>query len=187
MNGSSRGTNDLSVELLRSLIGHRILRVSYRMADYPGAAIVVDSDSSVHEVDHAVIISTERTAIVVEWSIRNYNEFLHITNDLEESESAGVTRIVEVGDLPEWRRFRGSKIIGFGVATHESEDMSELIWALRIDVAADASVVIALSEMRRGIPVYRPDSLLVIFRPEIAQSLQVLDAPESAWGRRLVL
>lgn len=185
--GPSGCVSDLPMELLQSVVGQRIQRVSYRMSDFPEADIIAESASLVHEVDHAVVISTEQTTIVMEWSIRNCDEFLHITSDLGASESASVTRSVEVSDLPEWRRFRESEISGFGVATHESEDTSDLVWALRIDVAAGTSVVVALGELRQGIPAYQPDNLLVIFCPEVAQSLQILDAPESAWGRHLAL
>jgi hypothetical protein len=187
MHGPSGVVGDLPGELLRSMIGHRIRRISYKMSDFPGTGIAEDTASLVHEVDHAVVISIERSSIIMEWSIHNYDEFLHVTSDLGESKSAGVTCLVDVGDLPAWHRFQESEISGFGVATHESEDTSDLVWALRIDVAAGASVVIALGQLRQGIPAYQPDNLLVIFRPEVAQSLQVLDAPESAWGRRLTL
>jgi hypothetical protein len=179
--------SELPMDLLRSIVGHRIQRVGYKTSGDPVAGLDQGSAAFVHEVDHAVVISTESAAIVLEWCIRNYDEFLNVASAPEEGVAAAVTRVVDVTSLPQWSRLQESAIASFGVATHRSEDGSELLWALRIAAANGASVVVALGELRDAMPTYQPDSLLVIFQPELAQSLQVLDSSESAWGRDLGL
>lgn len=125
--------------------------------------------------------------MVLEWRIRNYDEFLSVIDSPTEGAAAAVTDIYDVTYLPSWRSIAGSRIVGFGVATHQSEEGNDLLWAVRIDVDGEPSVVVALGAIRGTLPDYQPDSLLVVFDPEVAQSYQVLGAPEAAWGRDLNL
>jgi hypothetical protein len=143
--------------------------------------------TSVHEVDQAVVISTDSAMMVLEWRIDNYDEFLGVVDSPDEAATTSIVDVVDASSLPPWRYLVDPAIAGFGVATQPSESGRELLWALRIDFESAASVVVALGDLRDGLPSYSPDSLLVISDPEMAQSYQVLDAPESAWGRDLHL
>jgi hypothetical protein len=174
----------LPLELLRVVKGQRVSGVSYKMSDSPSAEFG-DGSAAVHEVDHSVVLSTPAGHLVLEWSIENYDEFLSVSPDPAAGLAAKVTNIVDVTDAPQWRHMVASPIVGFGVATQRSDDGADMLWALRIDVADGASVVVALAEIEDGSLTYKPNNLAVIFRPEVAQSLEVLDAPESAWGRNL--
>jgi hypothetical protein len=175
---------ELPLDILRSMIGGRIQQVGYKTS-----AVDADLGSSVlfHEVDHAVTISTGSATMVLEWCIRGYDEFLNIVAAPEDGKSAIVVPIVDVTGSPAWSALTESPILSFGVASHESEGGSELPWALRINLQGGASLVVALGEIRDAVPSYQPDSLLVIFDPEMAQSFQILDAADSAWGRELRL
>jgi hypothetical protein len=121
--------------------------------------------------------------IVLEWSIRNYDEFLNIVDSPHQSAAAAVTDVVEATNLPQWRPLVGSVICGFGVGTQHSEEGHQLLWSIRLDVENGVSVVVALGDIEDASPRYQPDNLVVIFEPETAQSYQVLGAAESAWGR----
>jgi hypothetical protein len=182
--GSTRG---LAVDHLRSLLGRRIQQVGYKVAGDRAPDLGVDYAGSVHEVGHAVVITTEATTTVLEWCIQNYDEFLNVVIAPDSADSAAVAQLVDATSLPQWAPFLDAPISGFGVATHQSEDGAELLWALRIDSASGPTAVVALGEERDGVLTYQPDNLLVIFRPEVAQELQVIDGPDSAWGRDLTL
>jgi hypothetical protein len=174
--------------ILRSLMGGRMQSVVYKTSSNGVDNRDQRADLDVHEVDHAVVISTESASVVLEWCLRNYDEFLNIVGAPEAGVAAAVTDTVDATGFPQWADLRESPVTGFGVATQPAaEDGSELPWALRIDTANGDSVVVALGELRDGIPAYQPDSLLVLFRPELAQSFQIMGSSESAWGRRLPL
>ncbi|XRQ08954.1 hypothetical protein ACN3XK_72820 [Actinomadura welshii] len=125
--------------------------------------------AAVHEVDQAVVISTEAATMVLEWCIRDCDEFLNIVDSTAKGAAAAVTAIHDVADVPPWSSLLGSMIVGFGVATLQSEEGGELIWAIRIDVDDGASVVVALGDVRQMALNYQSDSLLAIFAPEVAQ------------------
>lgn len=176
------------MDVLRPLIGGRLTKVLYKTLGDPVADGSGQGGSILaHGVDHAVIVSTESATMVLEWCIRNYAEFLNIVANPEDGKTAIVDSIVDVTDSAPWRALRGLAISGFGLARHTSEDGSQLPWALRMIFENGASAVIALGEIDDATPSYQPDNLLVIFDPEMAQSFQILDAPDSAWGREVHL
>ena len=177
----------LSIRVLRSVVGHRIVGVSYKTSADLLQCSGQGEQATTHDVDHAVLVSTESMTIVLEWCIRNYDEFLNIVSSPSDGASAAVTDVLDVTSLPQWRPLVGSVISGFGIGTQYSEEGHRLLWSVRLDVENGASVVVALGETEGTLPSYQPDNLVVIFEPDIAQAYQVLDAPESAWGRDLHL
>lgn len=176
-----------SVDILRSMVGHRMAHVCYKGSIDTPHGVDQGDPLVVHEVDQAVVISTESATMVLEWCIRDYSEFLNVVASPTEGAAAAVTDIHDVASLPPWSSLVGSVIVGFGVATQQSEEGYELLWAIRINFDNGASAVVALGELQGMAPNYQPDNLLVIFDPEVAQSYQILGAPESAWGRDLRL
>jgi hypothetical protein len=179
------GIVGVSLSVLRSMVGQRIAHVGYKgLID---TAQGVGPTALVHEVDQAVVISTESTTMVLEWRIRNYNEFLSVVDSPSEAATAALVDTHDVSGLQSWSCLVGSVVTSFGIATQPSEEGRDLLWAVRIDIAGEPSVVVALGEVRGGMPNYQPDNLLVIFNAEVAQSYQVLGAAESAWGRDLYL
>jgi hypothetical protein len=181
------GARGLAADHLRSLLGRRIQHIGYKIAGESASDLGVDYAAFVHEVGHAVVITTEATTTVLEWCIRSYDEFLNIVTAPDSADSAAVSQLLDATNLPQWRPFLDAPISGFGVATHQAENGADLLWALRIESANGAAAVVALGEERDGVLTYQPDNLLVIFQPELAQELQVVDAPDSAWGRDLTL
>jgi hypothetical protein len=93
MNGTAHESEaivGLSKDALRSLIGHRISRFSCRSS----SAIVQEerwaTATRVHEIDQALVISTHVSAVVLEWNIRNYDEFLNVTDSNSSAATAAV-------------------------------------------------------------------------------------------------
>lgn len=170
----------VSLSGLRSVVGQRIVRVAYK------SSADLFPDAGIHEVDQAVVISTDSATMVLEWRIRNYDEFLSVVEPPDKAVTTALGAL-DVSGLPPWSALVGSAIAGFGVATQASEAGDTLLWALRMDFEIGASVVVALGELQGATPNYQPDGLLVISDPETAQTYQVLGAPESAWGRVLHL
>jgi hypothetical protein len=178
----SKQIRGLSQSLLRSMLGQTVRSVSYRVDDRrEGSELGQLGSLSSHEVGQAVVLETNTTTVVLEWRIDGYDEFLNISvPDL--AASAPVANQVDVTDSPQWHPFVHEPIVSFAVATHESEQNSTLLWALRIDGASGKSVVVSLGRVSDGALEYQPDSLLVIFRPQLAQSLQLPNSQQSAWG-----
>lgn len=121
--------------------------------------------------------------MVLEWGLRNYDEWLNIAIAPDMGLSAAVPRLLNVTVLPKWRAVAGAVITGFGVAVQRSDSGRELPWSVRIVFDGGSSVVVALGEVCDEAPSYQPDNLVVIFDPEVAQAYQILDSAESAWGR----
>jgi hypothetical protein len=170
----------LSLDQLRRVVGDRLLRVGYK-----GSADVRER-VGIHEVDQAIILSTDSTTVVLEWRIRSYDEFLSMVDSPDDAATASIDA-VDVTAMEPWSSLVGSSIVGIGIATQQSETGRLLLWALRINFEGGGSVAVSLGDLRDAGPNYQPDSLLVISDPEVAQSYQVLGAPESAWGRSLYL
>jgi len=179
------GIVGLAAGTLGAVVGRRIVGVTYKTSIDPVQGVEQGGRAVLHDVDHAVLLSTESMTIVLEWCIRNYDEFLNIVDSPKEGAAAAVTDVLDATGLSQWRHLMGLVITGFGVATQQSEDGRQLLWAIRLDVERGASVVVALGETEDALPRYQPDNLVVIFEPEMAQSYQFPGASESAWGRDL--
>jgi hypothetical protein len=167
------------------MVGQRIARVDYKSSS--NMLQDLSRDTGFHEVEQAVVISAESATVVLEWRINNYDEFLGVTGSLSDAMTASIIDMHNVSDLQPWSSLVGTVVTGFGVATQSSEEGQELPWSIRIDFASKASVVVALGEAQGKIPSYQPDSLVVIFDPEVARLYEVVGASESAWGRKLHL
>lgn len=176
-----------AVRILRSMAGDRIARVLYKGSIETSGEVDLGGLAAVHEVDQAVVISTDSAEIVLEWRICGSDEFLNVLDSPTESAAAAVAESHDVTNLPPWNSLAGSVIAGVGVATRESEEGYELLWAMRLNADSGASVVVALGELRGEVPHYQPDNMLTISDPKVARSYQILDAAESAWGRDLPL
>ncbi|MFI6680463.1 hypothetical protein [Kribbella sp. NPDC050470] len=161
------------------MVGQHVTQVYYK------GSTEISQCASIHEVDQAVVISTESTTTTVEWRIDNFVEFLSVTDSADGAATTAINDAVEMTQGPPWSQLLGSAVTGFGVATQPSEAGDVLLWALRMDFGSGASVVVALGDLQDAAPRYQPDSLLVISDPEMARYYEVLGATESAWGRDL--
>jgi hypothetical protein len=56
------------------------------------------------------------------------------------------------------------------------------LWALALNFRNAASVAVALGELVDDMPSYLPDSLVVLFGQEAAESYRIASSPTSAWG-----
>jgi hypothetical protein len=169
-------------DILRAMVGHRLVRVEYKIASNPPMGAEWSGRGAVHEVDHAVLLSTDSMTVALEWRIRDYDEFLGVVTPPSEGASAAVTDVVDVTGRRQWLTFLDRTIAGFGVATYSSGGGHMLPWAIRMGVEGGAAVVVGLGEMRDNTPVYQADNLLVIFEPEMARSYRVIASSDSAWG-----
>jgi hypothetical protein len=179
------GIVGLATGILDAMVGRRIVGVTYKTSTDPIERPEQGDRAVVHDVDHAVLISTASMTMVLEWGISNYDEFLNIVDSPDEGGAAAVTDVLDATGLPQWRPLVGSAITGFGVATQQSEDERQLLWSIRLDVENGVSVVVALGETEGELPSYQPDNLVVIFDPEMARSYRFPGASESAWGHEL--
>lgn len=177
----------LRTDVLRSMLGCRITRVRYKTSVGLHRATGQHDRVITHDVDHAVVVETDSMAMVLEWQIRNYAEFLSVAGSVDESAAAAVADSLDVSTSPGWSRLVGSVVTGFGLATQTSEEGEQLLWSLRLDAENGISVVVALGETEQDLPRYQADNLVVIFESEVAKSYEVPGAHEAAWGRDLYL
>jgi hypothetical protein len=111
-------------------------------------------------------------------------EFLLVSRSIDDVHlDRDVVDILEVSDLSAWQARIGVTIESVGVSRHTQGDgCGESIWAFRVNLANSDSFVIALGEVRDGIPVYLPDSIVVLFARDAAKALSHRGSLASAWG-----
>jgi hypothetical protein len=175
------------VRIIRGVIGSQFVRVRYLVpagSSWPGGR----QDGMVHEVDHGVELGLlDGSALLVQWEMQGDNEFLSVASSSStEAAVQGLIDAVDVTSMPEWTHVLGRTIDCIGVARHVSGSGSpESFWALRFCLEGGASFVIALGEMREGIPAYLPDAVVVLFDRRDAESYMSAGSVTSAWGEDL--
>ncbi|GAA1575270.1 hypothetical protein GCM10009804_35090 [Kribbella hippodromi] len=174
------GLGNISLNHLRSLVGQQLQAVGYRgeLSDF--------HDATAQDVDQAVVLTLESVTVVLEWYIDGVEESLRLVVAPDEAATKDIPAR-DVSALRPWRSVVGSRIVSFGAATQEAETGSWFAWALRIGFSNGEHIVVALGELEGESVRYQPENLVVLSDPEMAQSYQVLDAPESAWGRDIAL
>jgi len=169
---------------LRGVIGSHIVGVRYLVpagARWPGGR----EDGLVHEVDHGVeLVMADGSSLSVQWEMRGEEEFLSIApTPISGVRAVGLIDALNVSEAPEWTRILGRTVNGVGVAWHVPNDGSpRSIWAIRIDLDGGSAFVIALGEVRAGMPAYLPDSIVVLFDREDAEAYRITGSVTSAWG-----
>lgn len=182
---TSNGGEEELLGLLRSVVGSRISSVSYIV---PSGEQWPDGreDGPIHEVDHGVELKLINGVILsVHWEMQGENEFLAVSSaSLDDGSIGSLIGAIDVSGLPEWPSITGLTVRGLGIAWHRANPgCPDSAWALRFDLDDKISFVIALGEIREGIPSYLPDSVLVLFEKEDAESYKTAASATSSWGR----
>jgi hypothetical protein len=172
---------------LRGVIGSRVVDVRYLV---PAGAQWPDGreDGLVHEVDHGVeLVMADGSALSLQWEMQGEDEFLSIVlQSVSRARADGLIDAFGVADSPEWSEIFGRPVTDVGVAWHiPNAGCPRSVWAIRIDLDGDSSFVIALGEVREGVPAYLPDSIVVLFDREDAESYWITGSTTSAWGETL--
>jgi hypothetical protein len=90
---------------------------------------------------------------------------------------------VDVSGVPPWPSLLGRTVLGLQYAWHGAgSDSDDSLWAIRINLDSAESVVIALGVVEDGHLIYLPDSIVVIFEPDVARSYSIPAADGSSWG-----
>lgn len=169
---------------LREVIGAQIVGVRYLVSEgmgWPGGR----ADGFVHEVDHGVEITLSGDRVLVlRWEMLGENEFLDPSLHLlpREQVSDSMIDAIDVSATPEWAPLIGHTISSVRASWHISNTgCPKSIWAVRFDTAENSSFVIALGEIRDGVPAYLPDAVLVFFDRDDAEAYKTGGSATSAW------
>jgi hypothetical protein len=165
----------------RALVGSRIVSIEYCQTAHGG---LLDLPvQACHEVDLDIFLTTPNGIVDLTWDRDDLVEGLSIS--IPKQVATGVeSKKIAVSGSPQWLPLIGQEIfnVAFGWQVSES-GCPESLWSLRVDFATGGSVVVALGELDSGLmPRYFPDSLLVIFDKQIAQTYEHLGAIGNAWG-----
>ncbi|WP_077488494.1 hypothetical protein [Sinomonas mesophila] len=115
----------------------------------------------------------------IHWNSDAWNEGLVQGGPGEADPSPKVT-ITDVSER--WRDLSGKRLTACTFS--HSTRPSDLPWAMNLQFASGANLVIALGELLDGQPSYMPDTLLVIGTREAAESYSHPAALGTAWGDR---
>jgi hypothetical protein len=181
---SSYGGNEELRNLLSHVVGSQIVSVSYLI---PSGVQWSDGreDGRIHEVDHGVELALSNgLRLAVYWEMEGEDEYLSISaTSLASGSDDNLIDAVDVSDVPKWSSKIGRTIRSLGIAWHVANlNCPNSVWALRFDLEDHSSFVISLGEIRNGAPTYLPDSVLVLFEKEDAESYRTAASTTSAWG-----
>jgi hypothetical protein len=160
-------------------VGQEIVAVHYlnlHGATWPGE----NASGAVDEVDMGVAIRLENMSeLLIEWAMHGAIEGIDIRAIRGRRPSQSES---DVSSNSQWGRFIGNRIDGLGAAWHPSDNGMPTLWAVRLSILDNDSVVIGLGAIEDGVPRYRPDTLLVIFDERLAKTYRPPDANESSFG-----
>ena len=130
-----------------------------------------------------VATETSTEDLYVSWLMQGTREGLSVqVGGLGRGDSAIET--FDVSRSSRWVEFIGTQITQVGLAFHDPDEHSpRAVWSLRLTCGSQRSVCIALGQPNAdGTFGYSPDTLLVIFLPEMAKQYFVPASMSSAWG-----
>jgi hypothetical protein len=139
----------------------------------------------VHEVDHGVeLVMADGSVLALHWEMCGEDEFLAVVPmSVSGSWAEGLIDAFSVSGAPEWMGILGRTIHGVGVAWHiPNAGCPRSVWAIRIDLDRGSSFVIALGQIHERAPAYLPDSIVVLFDKDDAESYWISGSDTSAWG-----
>lgn len=172
---------------LHSVVGSRIVDVRYLLpagVQWPDGRV----DGLVHEVDHGVELAmADGSVVALYWEMRGEDEFLAIVPmSVAGFWVEGLIDAVSVSKEPDWVGILSRTVTGVGVAWHiPNAGCPKSVWAARIDLDGGSSFVIALGEIHEGVPAYLPDSIVVLFDRNDAESYWINGYDTSAWGETI--
>lgn len=176
-------------ESLATVIGTRVTGVRYLIPEgtqWPDGR----ADGFVHEVDHGVELMLSSTrSLRMQWEMDGENEYLgaSLIPSVREAGASNLIQAVDASTAPEWTPILGGTISSVRVSLHiPNTGCPKSAWAIRFDTEAAVSFVVALGEIRDGVPEYLPDGVLVIFDREDAESYRTAGSSTSAWDGEII-
>jgi hypothetical protein len=96
------------------------------------------------------------------------------------------SKTIDLSARPGWEACVGEELISVRASQHRPvPTQGDCLWALALTFRNAASVAVALGELADDIPSYLPDSLVVLFGQEAAESYWISGSPTSAWGAEI--
>lgn len=133
------------------------------------------------EAEYAIELVFDRLPITISWQMENEMECLNVRSQDVGGVIAHYSKIIDMSSHPGWEACVGEELISIRISQHRPVSI-DCLWALVFVFRNDASVAVALGELVDDMPSYLPDSLVVMFGQEAAESYRIAASPTSAWG-----
>ncbi|MCC3316425.1 hypothetical protein [Nocardia africana] len=138
----------------------------------------------VHEVDMSLhLVLSSGDAISLTWTMDGLNEGLDlsITNELPPQSEA--EQLIDVSRFDAWSAHLGDTIDSIQPVWHTPNiGCPDAVWSYRFDFHSSPSVTASLGQEIDGKVSYLPDSIVVIFDPNLSASYHIPASKQSASG-----
>lgn len=161
------------IESFRRLVGRRLVRVFYAGREYSDDDMAND-EPAVDEVDLAVLLDFDGGSLRLDWARDGWTEGLAVQFD---GSMPAAWSSTERQNARGWNALVGRDLASVDLVWHcANNEALESIFALQLDFHCGVPVLIALGELDGGQLRYTPDSLLVVFNPEVGKGYSVSNA-----------
>lgn len=185
-------------EWFASLVGEVPIRVQYLIPDDALVADSIEFGTTFDQVDLGLeLLMQSGRRVLLTWFLRAELEglFMGQIDDNEPLVSSGGTPLadewkwqrVNVSQRLHWKLLLGQAINKVGASWRECSPSIMSVWAVRLNLGHDYSVVIALGETTSSASGNPPDSVVIIFDEMEAKSYDPPGASISAWGETIDL
>lgn len=124
--------------------------------------------------------------VVISWLMENEIECLNVRSRGVAAVIPDYSKTIDLSARPGWEACVGGELISVRTSRHRPVPaQGDCLWALALTFRNAASVAVALGELVDDIPSYLPDSLVVIFGQEAAESYRISGSPTPAWGAEI--
>lgn len=170
--------------ILSGLRGQRLNSVRYVVLPESPEPRMFPSESW-DEVEYAVELAFDGMSIVIYWLMENEIECLSVRSRSVADVIPAHSKTIDMSARPGWDACVGEELISVRISQHRPVPAQDCLWALALIFRNAASVAVALGEIVDDIPSYLPDSLIVIFGQEAAESYRISGSRTSAWGAEM--
>lgn len=134
------------------------------------------------EVEYAIELVFDGVPIAISWQMENEMECLSVRPQ-SAGDVAHYSKIIDLSAHPGWEACVGEELISIRVSQYRpASTQDDCLWALAFIFRNAVSIAVALGELVDDMPSYLPDSLVVLFGQEAAESYRIAGSPTSAWG-----
>ena len=164
------------------LLGKRLGLVRYVvLPESPESAM--RASASRDEVEYAIELVFDSQPVAISWQMDNEMECLSVRSHGVEDVISDYSKIIDVSVQSGWGACVGEELISVRISRHSPVSAEDnCLWAVALSFGNAASVTVALGELVAGMPSYLPDSLVVLFGKDAAESYRIASSPSSAWG-----
>jgi hypothetical protein len=185
LHNNGMGVMERSYPTLSGLRGQRLNRVRYVvLPESPG--LEMRPSESWDEVEYAVELIFDDMSVIISWLMENEIECLNVRSGSVAAVIPDYSKTIDLSARPGWEACVGEELISVRVSRHRPvPTQGDCLWALALTFRNATSVAVALGELVDDIPSYLPDSLVVLFGQQAAQSYWISGSPTSAWGAEI--